>query len=236
VDEVRFDFGDIGPAPARPELLDATLDLVAPILERSSRTARTILGIAGPPAAGKSTLATALTEAIQADLGAGGAVTVPMDGFHLSNVELERLGLTDRKGAVQTFDAQGFVHLIERVARGDELVYAPAYSRVLHESIGGVIPIFPHTRVVVVEGNYLLLPEEPWIRARPLFDLTIYVDAPDEIRLGRLWHRQRSRGLDPDQAEDWVQRSDEANARLIATTRAFSDAVLTRSDAFPHPS
>jgi pantothenate kinase len=159
-----------------------------------------------------------------------------MDGFHLSNVELERLGLTDRKGAVQTFDAHGFVHLIERVARGDELVYAPAYSRVLHESIGGVIPIFPHTRVVVVEGNYLLLPEEPWIRARPLFDLTIYVDAPDEVRLGRLRHRQRSRGLDADQAEDWVQRSDEANARLIATTKGYASAVLTRFEAEPHAS
>ncbi len=219
----------LGPAPARPELLGATLDLVAPILERSGRSARTIIGIAGPPAAGKSTLANALTEAMRADLGAEAAVTVPMDGFHLSNVELERLGLADRKGAVQTFDADGFVHLLERVARGDELVYAPAYSRVLHESIGGVIPVFPHTGVVVVEGNYLLLPEEPWIRARPLFDLTIYLDAPDEVRLDWLRHRQRSRGLDADQAEEWVQRSDEANARLIETTRRYADAVLDAS-------
>ncbi len=182
------------------------------------------------PGAGKSTLANALTEALQADLGAEAAVTVPMDGFHLSNVELERLGLTDRKGAVQTFDAHGFVHLIERVARGDELVYAPAYSRVLHESIGGVIPVFPHTRVIVVEGNYLLLPDEPWIRARPLFDLAIYLDAPDEVRLDRLRRRQRSRGLDAAAAEAWVRRSDEANARLVATTRRYTDAVLVRTE------
>ncbi len=236
MDEVRSDHADIGPAPARPELLDAALELVAPILERPGRTARTIIGIAGPPAAGKSTLANALTEAIKADMGGGAAVTVPMDGFHLSNVELERLGLADRKGAVQTFDADGFVHLLERVARGDELVYAPAYSRVLHESIGGVIPVFPHIQIVVVEGNYLLLPEEPWIRARPLFDLTIYLDAPDAVRLDWLRHRQHSRGLDADQAEEWVQRSDEANARLVATTRGYADAVLRRRDVRPYAS
>ncbi len=236
MDEIRFDNGDIGSAPARSELLDATLALVGPILVGSRGTARTIVGIAGPPGAGKSTLANALTEALQADLGAEAAVTVPMDGFHLSNVELERLGLTDRKGAVQTFDAHSFAHLIERVARGDELVYAPAYSRVLHESIGGVIPVFPHTRVIVVEGNYLLLPDEPWIRARPLFDLAIYLDAPDEVRLDRLRRRQRSRGLDATQAEEWVQRSDEANARLIATTRRHADAVLKGRDVHPYAS
>jgi pantothenate kinase len=214
--------------------VDAAHELVESALARS-RAPRSIVGIAGPPGAGKSTLATALTASLQAQLGAAAAVTVPMDGFHLSNVELERLGLTDRKGAVTTFDAHGFVHLLERIARGDELVYAPAYSRVLHESIGGVIPVFPRTRIVIVEGNYLLLPEEPWIRARPLFDLTLYVDAPDEVRLERLRRRQRSRGLDAVQAEDWVRRSDEANARLVATTRGYADAVLW-SERQPHAS
>ncbi len=203
--------------------------LVGPILVGSRGTARTIVGIAGPPGAGKSTLANALTEALQADLGAEAAVTVPMDGFHLSNVELERLGLTDRKGAVQTFDAHGFAHLIERVARGDELVYAPAYSRVLHESIGGVIPVFPHTRVIVVEGNYLLLPEEPWIRARPLFDLAIYLDAPDEVRLDRLRRRQRSRGLD---AEPGGGRGSSAATRPTPASSRPPGGMRTRSSPF----
>jgi len=230
-----LDYGDIGPA-ARSEFLEPTLDLVKPILVGAGAQRRTIVGIAGPPGAGKSTLANALTEALRAELGAEGVAMVPMDGFHLSNVELERLDLTDRKGAVPTFDAGGFVHLLERVARGDELVYAPAYSRVLHESIGGVIPVFAHTRVVVVEGNYLLLPVEPWIRARPLFDLAVYLDAPAEVRLDRLRRRQRSRGLDAAQAEEWVRRSDEANAHLVATTRGYADAVLTPGAGHLHAS
>jgi pantothenate kinase len=213
------------PKPSRPELLDAACDRIAPLVRPGVRT---LVGVAGPPAAGKSTLANALAATFQAELGPEAAVVVPMDGFHLSNAELERLGLADRKGAPQTFDAAGFVQLLERVRSVGALVYAPAYSRTLHESIGGVIPVFPHTWLVVVEGNYLLLPEEPWTRGRALFDLVVYVDAPDADRVDSLLRRQRSRGLDVAQAQDWVQRSDEANARLIATTRRYADVVLAR--------
>jgi pantothenate kinase len=193
---------------------------------------RAIVGIAGPPGAGKSTLA----EAVVADYGpawgagrvAGGAVVVPMDGFHLSNVELDRLGLADRKGAPETFDGAGFVALLRRIRANEETVYAPAYSRVLHESIGGVIPVPSTVDLVVVEGNYLLLPEEPWSRARPLFDLVLYLDAPPAERVDGLVRRQRDRGLDEAAARDWVHRSDEANARLVAATRDRADAVVAR--------
>jgi pantothenate kinase len=226
--------GSIDAMDGPPELLDAAREAVAALLaDPRSDGRRVIVGLAGPPAAGKSTLATALAAALcQAPprgLGDGAAVAVPMDGFHLSNVELDRLGLADRKGAPETFDAAGFVHLLGRIRDGCELVYAPAYSRVLHESIGGVIPVFPHARVVVVEGNYLLVSGGAWAGVRPLLDLAIYVEAPQPVRIDSLLRRQRSRGLDSDRAHDWVHRSDEANARLIEQTRRYADLVLSRT-------
>jgi len=228
--------GTIDAMDGPPELLDAARDAVAAVLADPRHTGngrRIIVGLAGPPAAGKSTLATALAAALCEEpprgLGDGGAVAVPMDGFHLSNVELERLGLTDRKGAPETFDAAGFVHLLSRIHDGRELVYAPAYSRVLHESIGGVIPVLPDVRVVVVEGNYLLVPTGSWAGVRARLDLAIYVEAPQPARIDSLLRRQRSRGLDEERAHDWVHRSDEANARLIEQTRPYADLVLSRT-------
>jgi pantothenate kinase len=206
-----------------PELLPPALAAV----ESRVGAGRFLVGITGPPAAGKSTLATAL--AGELDVRCGPAVAVPMDGFHLSNVELERLGLSQRKGAPQTFDALGFVHLLRRLHAADEpLVYAPAYSRTLHESIGGVIPVPREVRVVVVEGNYLLHDEEPWHQVRPLLDLVLYVDAPDRTRQEALVRRQLAKGLDARSARAWVDSSDEVNARLIATTRDRADVILTR--------
>ena len=209
-----------------PALLESAYDLVAPLVWGRERV---LVGIAGPPGAGKSTLAEALAARFGHELGQRGAVTVPMDGFHLSNVELDRLGLADRKGALETFDGAGYVHLLRRLRSDtDGLVYAPAYSRVLHESIGGAIPVGPQVHLVVTEGNYLLVPEHPWAGVRPLLDLAVYLDVPDTARIPGLLRRQRSRGLDEQAARDWVERSDEANARLVATTRIYADAVLTR--------
>jgi pantothenate kinase len=208
-------------------LLDSALAEVRALL--AGRSGRVVVGIAGPPAAGKSTLATALSAALRRELGARGAVTVPMDGFHLSNVELRRLGLSDRKGAPATFDVAGYVHLLRRIRAADELVYAPSFNRALNESIGSDIPVLPDVRVIVTEGNYLLLTDGAWAQVRPLLDLAIYLDAPTGVRLDSLLRRQRSRGLDAEDARDWVERSDEANARLIAATRPLADVVLSRA-------
>ena len=206
-------------------MLSASPDLVHTALEHIARlpAKRVLVGIAGPPGAGKSTLASRIVDALAPD-----AAGVPMDGFHLANAELERLGLAQRKGAPETFDALGFVHLLQRIARNDELVYAPAYSRVLHESIGSAIAIPTTTRVIVVEGNYLLIPREPWARVRPLLDLAIYLDAADDIRVPQLIQRHVDTGKAEAAARDWVLRSDEANARVIAPTRAHADLVLVR--------
>lgn len=194
-----------------------------------SDRSRIVVGIAGPPAAGKSTLAVSLTLALRAEYGPDAAVSVPMDGFHLSNAELARLGLSHRKGAPETFDAAGFVHLLRRLREaGPQVVYAPTFNRGLNESIGGAIPVPPSVRTVVVEGNYLLVPHEPWAPVRDLLDLALYIEAPDGVRVGSLLRRQRSRGLSRAAAHDWVHRSDEANASLIAGTRQYADHLLVR--------
>ncbi|WP_433217575.1 nucleoside/nucleotide kinase family protein [Dactylosporangium sp. CS-047395] len=208
-----------------PDVLQPALDVVVPFVR--ARQGRTVVGICGPPAAGKSTLSTALSDALNVHDGLS-STAVPMDGFHLSNVELDRLGLADRKGAPETFDAAGFVHLLRRLRAGEDLVYAPAYSRTLHESIGGVIPIPAGVRVIVVEGNYLLLDHGPWASVRGLIDLVLYLDAPDSVRQDSLVRRQLAKGLDLPDARDWVFRSDERNAAVIAGTRDRADLILTR--------
>src|SRR2546430_6385561 len=164
-----------------PELLEPALAAVLPRLVTASP--RLLVGITGAPGAGKSTLAAALTGAVTARTGVP-AAQIPMDGFHLANAELERLGQADRKGAPATFDAAGFVHLLRRLRAADpaEVVYAPTFSRVLNESIGSAIPVAPDVRLVAVEGNYLLLPDPPWFAVRDLLDLAMYAEAGDNTR------------------------------------------------------
>lgn len=212
---------------SHPSLVVAARTAVAPL--RSPDRRRIMIGITGAPAAGKSTLASSLAADFRLDGGPDAAVAVGMDGYHLANSELDRLGVASRKGAPETFDAYGFVALLRRLRAAEEpIVYVPSYSRTLHESIGGVVPVKADVEVIVVEGNYLLLDKEPWDHVRELLDLAIYLDTAAGIRLPSLLRRQRSRGLDRDAAHDWVYRSDEANADLVASTRDRADLILRR--------
>jgi pantothenate kinase len=216
-----------GVATSHPAVVAAASAAIDPLIAAGRR--RIVVGIAGPPAAGKSTLATTIATALCMAYGPGFAVAVGMDGFHLANTELTRLGLSQRKGAPETFDAYGFVSLLRRLRAAEEpITYAPHYSRSVHESLGGAVAVPVNTRVVVVEGNYLLLPRQPWAEVRPLLDLAVYLDTPSGVRVESLVRRQRSRGLDRTAALDWVHRSDEANAALIDTTRDLADIVLAR--------
>jgi pantothenate kinase len=184
---------------------------------------RRILGLAGAPGAGKSTLAHAILEALPRR-----AVVVPMDGFHLANVELERLGRASRKGAEDTFDSAGYVALLARLRaqRHDEMIYAPTFRREIEEPIAGAIPVMPDVPLVITEGNYLLLQHGKWKAVRPLLDETWYVDVDPELRLQRLITRHIQFGRDEDAAREWVQRTDEVNAALIDTTRGQADLVF----------
>ena len=183
---------------------------------------RRLLGLTGPPGAGKSTLASTLAAAA-----GGGAAVVPMDGFHLAQHELERLGRARRKGAADTFDADGYVALLRRLrspAEG-EVVYAPAFRREIEEPIAGAIAVPAGVPLVVTEGNYLL-DDGAWAGVRGLCDEIWYVDLDDAVRVERLVARHVTHGRTPDAARDWVLRSDEANARRIATTRHRADRAI----------
>ncbi|MEV3857496.1 nucleoside/nucleotide kinase family protein [Streptomyces sp. NPDC050095] len=185
---------------------------------------RRVIGIAGPPGAGKSTLASAVVEAL-----GGLAVLVPMDGFHLADAELARLGRADRKGAPDTFDAYGYAALLARIRspREGETVYAPCFERELEEPVAGALPVPPGVPLVVTEGNYLLLDEEPWSSAvRPLLDEVWWVAVDDGVRVDRLIARHVEFGKSPSFARDWVLRSDEANARRVAPGRERADVVV----------
>ncbi|MFD6882259.1 nucleoside/nucleotide kinase family protein [Rhodococcus sp. NPDC060084] len=207
-------------APLR-ELVD---ELVTYVLAGLPADRRTVVGLCGPPGAGKSRAAWLLMKALRrAGIAAG---QVPMDGFHLSNRQLEARGARSRKGAPDTFDVAGFRNILERIrARGDDTIYAPDFSRPLDEPIAAVHAVAPDARVVITEGNYLLFEEDGWAEIRPLLDLVIYLDVPDRTLTRRLVHRHRAHGRADDQARDWVHTVDLPNAAAVARTRCRADLV-----------
>jgi pantothenate kinase len=195
--------------------------------ELVKRSGRALLGLVGPPGSGKSTLAAAL-QAEFADV----AQVVPMDGFHLANVELERLGRRARKGAPDTFDSAGYVALLRRLlAQGDdEIVYAPEFRREIEEPMANAIPVFARTQLVITEGNYLLLEDGPWAEVKGLLDEIWYVDVDDALRVDRLTQRHEQFGRSADEAAAWVASTDEPNARLIEASRARASFVFRWDD------
>src|SRR4051812_4026114 len=188
---------------------------------------RRLLGICGAPGAGKSTLAERLVAAL-----GDRAVLVGMDGFHLAQRELRRLGREQRKGAPDTFDAAGYVDLIRRLRRNApdqpdaETVYAPEFRREIEEPIACAVPVSPEVPLVVTEGNYLLVADGAWTAVRPLLDEAWFVETDDERRLEWLIARHVAFGKSPAHAREWVLRSDERNAQLVATTRVRADLVV----------
>lgn len=196
---------------------------------------RAVLGIVGAPGAGKSTLARALIGELAATPPQGlepytWVAHVPMDGFHLADVELARLGLLEEKGSPATFDAAGYAALLERVrADGPDTVYAPQFERDLEQPVAGAIPVCPATRLVVTEGNYLLLDAHPWEEVAARLDETWFCDVDEDRRISQLVSRHARYGKSHEAALQWATGPDERNARLVRDSRVRATLVVPDS-------
>lgn len=180
---------------------------------------RFIVALAAPPAAGKSTLAAELA-------GLTGAKVVPMDGFHYDDAVLLARGARDRKGAPDTFDVQGFIHLLRRLRSEDE-VAIPLFDRALEISRAGADIVTASDQILIVEGNYLLLNDAPWPDALPLYDLTIWLEVPEAVLIQRLQDRWAHYGQTPEQATAWINGNDLPNIRRVVAGSGAADVVMS---------
>ncbi|MDP2261677.1 MAG: nucleoside/nucleotide kinase family protein [Hydrogenophaga sp.] len=196
-------------------------------LHRLASGPRRLLGVVGPPGSGKSTLAALMTDCLGVQ-----AQVVPMDGFHLAQVELERLGRTARKGAPDTFDAAGYAALLRRLRdqQADEVVYAPDFRRDIEEPVAGALPVHSHTPLLIAEGNYLLLDTDAWAPVAALLDEVWYLHVDPALRLQRLAERHQRFGRSREQALTWIASTDEPNARHIEATQHRATRQMAWND------
>jgi len=199
----------------------AALARIQEHLEKSSE--RVLIGIIGKPGAGKSTLSKFLMAKLSKEL----VTVVPMDGYHLSNKVLKDLKRSDRKGAPDTFDVAGFVSLVKRIrSEQTQNIYYPIFDRAIEESIAAQGVVTSATKVVIIEGNYLLHDEGGWEVVNDLLDESWMVDVDDDKRISRLISRHIAYGKDPEAAKAWAKGTDEVNAKLIERGRTRADFVV----------
>ena len=184
---------------------------------------RLLVGLAGPPGSGKSTLTGELAESL-----CSLPPVVSMDGFHLPQAVVEAKGLADRKGSPETFDSWGFVHLLTQIATpaDDSVVCAPRFDRSIEEPVADAVAVRPTDGLVIVEGNYLLLEERPWAQIRLLLRLCVYLELEDVTRVRRLIERHVRYGKPRPEAERFVRDSDEKNAQLVKSSRRRADLIV----------
>ena len=192
---------------------------------------RAILGIVGAPGSGKSTLAEQLLAELRQRHPAGWVAHIPMDGYHLADDQLRRLGSLNRKGAPDTFDADGYAHLLGRTkSHPAEWIYVPGFERTLEQPLAAALVVPPTARLIVTEGNYLLLDQPGWRAAREQMDQVWFVSTEPSVRQERLVARHIQFGKEPTAARDWVHAVDEPNAVLIDEGASRAD-ILIRNDS-----
>ncbi|AZV18586.1 MULTISPECIES: nucleoside triphosphate hydrolase [unclassified Mesorhizobium] len=196
--------------------------LAATIFKRAGKANRFIVAIAGPPGSGKSTLSARLHELLPE----GASEVVPMDGFHYDDAVLERRGLRARKGAPETFDFAGFEALLKRIRAGEPDIAIPVFDRSMELSRAAASIVATQTKFILVEGNYLLLDEEPWSRLAPLFDFSIFVDVPRNELERRLMERWHGHGRSDEDARAWIASNDLPNIERVLARRRAADLVI----------
>ncbi|RUX31893.1 nucleoside triphosphate hydrolase [Mesorhizobium sp. M7A.F.Ca.US.011.01.1.1] len=196
--------------------------LAATIFKRAGKANRFIVAIAGPPGSGKSTLSARLHELLPE----GASEVVPMDGFHYDDAVLERRGLRTRKGAPETFDFAGFEALLKRIRAGEPDIAIPVFDRSMELSRAAASIVATQTKFILVEGNYLLLDEEPWSRLAPLFDFSIFVDVPRNELERRLMERWHGHGRSDEDARAWIASNDLPNIERVLARRRAADLVI----------
>jgi pantothenate kinase len=196
--------------------------IAATIFKKAMKSDRFVVAIAGPPGAGKSTIA----EQLAALLPENSAIVVPMDGFHFDDVVLDRLGLRHRKGAPETFDLRGFMALLKRIRAGEPDIAIPVFDRSVELSRAGAALIAADAKFIITEGNYLLLDEEPWNELASLFDFTIFLDVPRQELERRLLQRWRNHGRSEEDGRNWVATNDMPNVDRVLARRRSADLVV----------
>lgn len=191
-------------------------------------TGRHIIAIAGAPGSGKSTIADHLAAALNAQH-PGRAAVLPMDGYHFDDAVLKDLGLLPRKGSVDTFDAHGFLHMLQRLkANADDTIAVPVFDRTLEIARAGARLIGRDTGILIAEGNYLLLSRDPWSRMRPFFDVTVSIEVDEQTLRRRLTERWQGFGLAAADMLHKIEGNDLPNGRLVATESVKADyRILT---------
>jgi pantothenate kinase len=216
-------------APERLRLTpqQALSRLVPHILELESRTGRRIaIGLAGGPGAGKSTLAAELVTMLNA-VHPGSATLVPMDGFHIKHAKLEAMGQVDFKGAPHTFEGAEFVSLLHHLKSATAPVSGPGYSRKIEDTVDDAFTVPPEVRVLVVEGNYLLLDDGPWAGIKSLLDYAVFLDVPRDLVEARLLRRHDEEGLFTEaRNRAHISRTDLPNYDLVRQSQDRADIVF----------
>jgi pantothenate kinase len=204
--------------------MPAPAEIASLIRQKAAGAQRFMVGIAGPPGAGKSTLSAALREALVAQ--SESAIVVPMDGFHFDDVVLNARGHRPRKGAPFTFDVLGFEVLLKRIKAREQDIAIPVFDRNMELSRAAADIVTDEAKFILVEGNYLLLKSAPWNRLKPLFDFTLFINVTEPELERRLMGRILSHGHDETYARNWIASNDMLNIREVQAGSAKADVVV----------